>query len=184
MRRTFLLLVGAAILALPAVAAARAQSHAPSRPPSHGPSHASSHRPAHGFLVVHNALNDAGPVATIAVQGFVIGRIRQEGAVKIFQFGPGEAAQVSGVDVRRQPVTYQTQQGTKFSGSDFRFRAVGGFWRVVVYGAGISLYAGGRGTAFLHGSVFSPHTDGQYSFNGAPFASLPSGVVKGTLGAK
>ena len=114
----------------------------------------------------------------------MIGRIRQEGAVKIFHFGPGPPAQVSGVGVLGSPVTYQTQQGTKFSGSDFRFRAVGGVWRVVVYGAGISLYAGGNGKAFLHGSVFNPHADGQYSFNGAPFASLPSGVVKGTLVGK
>ena len=54
--------------------------------------------------------------------------------------------------------------GTEFSGSDFRFRAVGGVWRVVVYGAGVSLYAGGEGRALLHGSVAYPRDDGVYSF--------------------
>jgi hypothetical protein len=177
MRRILLLLAGAAVLTLPAAAAARAESH-----------HA-----APGFLVVRHALNDDGatgkPVATIAVQGFVIGHIKQEGAVAIYHFGPGAAAQVSGVDIRRQHVTFYgqggTQGGTKFSGSDFRFRAVGGVWRVVVYGAGISLYAAGKiRSVSLHGSAASPRTDGRYSFNGAPFASLPSGVVTWKPGVK
>jgi hypothetical protein len=175
MRRILLLVAGAAILALPAGAAARAQTH----------------RVKPGFLVVRDALTDSGiaghPVATVAVTGFVIGRIRQEGAVKIFHFtSGGSLAQASGVDVSRQAVTYKgqqgQQQGTKFSGSDFRFRAVGGTWRVVVYGAGVSLYAGGKGRAWLHGSVFSPATDGVYSFNGGRFASMPSGVVRRRFG--
>jgi len=173
MRGILLLLASAAILALPAAATARAQSrhHAP------------------GFLVVRNASTDLGvggkPVATVAVNGFVIGHIKQEGAVKIFRFGTGAAAQVSGVDVLRQPVKYGPQQGTKFSGSDFRFRAVGGTWRVVVYGAGVSLYAGGVGRRVsVHGSVYNPHTDGRYSFDGEPFASMPSGVVTRNLGTK
>ncbi len=74
--------------------------------------------------------------------------------------------------------------GTEFSGSDFRFRAVGGVWRVVVYGAGVSLYAGGEGRASLHGSRFSPAADGGYSFDGARFSSLPAGVVTQKFGTK
>jgi hypothetical protein len=179
MRRILLLLAGAAVLTLPAAAAARPQSHGA----------------APGFLVVHDALTDGGvrgsPVATVVVHGFVLGHIAQEGAVKIYHFnsGSGAAAQVSGVDVSRQAVTYHgqggvTQPGTEFSGSDFRFRAVGGVWRVVVYGAGVSLYAGGVGHASLHGSAAYPGTDGEYSFNGGRFASLPSGVVTHGLGAR
>src|SRR5205823_955814 len=72
MRRILLLLAGAAIFALPAAAAARSHSH----------------HPAPGFLVVHNASTDGGvagrPVATVVVQGFVLGRIAQEGAVQIY----------------------------------------------------------------------------------------------------
>jgi len=173
MGRILLLLASAAVLALPAAAAARQQSQ----------------RPKPGFLVVQNAFTDGGvrgrPVATVAVKGFVIGHIKQEGAVEIFRFGPGAAAQVSGIDFSRQPVKYGPQQGTKFSGSDLRFRAVGGTWRVVVYGAGVSLYAGGVGRRVsVHGSVYNRRTDGRYSFDGEPFASMPTGVVTRNLGKK
>ncbi len=174
MLRILLLLASAAVLTLPAAAAAHTQRH----------------RPAHGFLVVSNASTDGGvtgsPVATVSVNGFVIGHIAQEGAVEIYHFNSGSTslAQVSGVDVSRETVRYRGQQGTKFRGSDFRFRAVGGVWRVVVYGAGVSLYAGGKGTVKLHGSVSYPSSDGVYSFNGGRFVSLPAGAVKGTLGQK
>jgi hypothetical protein len=180
MRRILLLLVAAAILALPAAATARLQvRHAPP-----------------GFLVVRNASTDLGvrgrPVATVAVRGFVIGHIKQEGAVRIYHLAGSVAAQVSGVDVQRRPVIYHSHgvsvPGTEFSGSDFRFRAVGGVadvWRVVVKGAGVSLYAGGElEQVSLHGSVAYPGTDGQYSFDGAPFASLPAGIVTRKLAHK
>jgi len=182
MRRILLLLVGAAILALPAAATARAQSHSA----------------APGFLVVRNASTDGGingsPVATVVVHGFVIGHIGQEGKVQIFRLASSAgslAAQVAGLDVSRRAVTYVSHgvsvPGTEFSGSDFRFRAVGGVWRVVVYGAGVSLYAAGNGPAKsvkLHGSVHYPGADGRYSFDGEPFASLPAGVVTRKLGTK
>jgi hypothetical protein len=179
MRRILLLLTGAAILALPAAATARAQSH-----------HA-----APGFLVVRNALTDGGvkgkPVAIVAVRGFVIGHVKQEGTVQIYHLASSAgstAAQVVGVDVSRRARTWHGVPGAEFSGSDFRFRAVGGVWRVVVYGAGVSLYAANRGPTpgrvSLHGSVFSPGADGAYSFNGERFASMPAGVVTRSLGAK
>jgi hypothetical protein len=174
MGRILLLLACVAILALPAAAAAGPQAHG-SKP---------------GFLVVRDGSTDGGvtgkPVATVVVHGFVIGHIEQEGAVEIYHFnsGVGAVAQVSGVDVSRERVKYRTQRGTKFSGSDFRFRAVGGFWRVVVYGAGVSLYAGGEGHVSLHGSVFTPRADGRYSLNGGRFTSLPLGVLKADLGTK
>ncbi len=69
----------------------------------------------------------------------------------------------------------------------FRFRAIGGVWRVVVYGAGVSLYAGSKGSkgsVSLHGSAAYPRNDGKYSFDGRPFVSLPSGVVTRKLRGK
>lgn len=175
MRRILLLLVSAALLTLPAAAAARTQSH-----------HA-----VPGFLVVHDAFSDGGlngpPVATVAVNGFVIGHVAEEGAVEIYHFSPGTVSlgQVSGVNVSHQFVKYHGRPGTRFSGSDFRFRAVGGVWRVVVYGAGVSLYAGGNpGTVKLHGSEYPRAKDGYYSVDGGPLVSLPSGVVTLQLGQK
>lgn len=175
MRRILLLLAGVAILALPASAAARGQGH-------HG---------TPGFLVVRNASADGGvtgsPVATVVVRGFVIGRVAQEGAVQVYHLATGAgsfAAQAAGVDVSRHPVTWHGVPGTEFDGSGFRFRAVGGVWRIVVSGAGVALYAGGEGLAHLHGSVAFPRGDGTYSIDGGRFVSLPSGVVTRRLGTK
>ncbi len=177
MWRILLLLAGAAVLTLPAAAAARPQAS-----------------PAvSGFLVVRNASTDGGvtgrPVATVVVRGFVLGRVAQEGAVELYHLSGSVAPQAAGVDVSRRAVTWHTPtgavvQGTEFRGSGFRFRAVGGVWRVVVHGAGVSLYAGGEGLVSLHGSVAYPDADGQYSLNGGPFASLPSGVVKRKIETK
>jgi len=173
MRRILLLLASAAVLTLPAAGVARAQSHR-----------------APGYLVVRDAFSDGGvtgrPVATVAVKGFVIGHIAQEGAVEMYHFnsGTGSLAQVAGGVVSRKAVSYHGRPGTKFSGSDFGFRGVSGVWRVVVYGAGVSLYVGGEGVAHLHGSVSYPKTDGVYSFNGGRFASMPRGVVTRRFGNK
>jgi hypothetical protein len=176
MGRILLLLAGAAILALPAAAAAGSQTRAATP----------------GFLVVHNGSTDAGvlgkPVATVAVQGFVLGHIKQEGAVQIYHLsGAGFAAQVAGADLSRRAVTYRSRgvsvPGTEYSGSDFRFRAVGGVWRIVVYGAGVSLYVGGVARRVsLHGSVAYPRADGRYSIDGGRYRSLPTGVVTLRLG--
>lgn len=175
MRRILLLLAGASILALPASAAARPQSH----------------KSAPGFLVVRNASTDGGvtgsPVATVVVQGFVLGHVAEEGRVQLYHLATSadsQAAQSAGVDVTRSAVTWRGVPGTELSGSGFRFRAVGGVWRVVVYGAGVSLYAGGVGRGSLHGSAAYPGTDGMYSFDGGRFASLPAGVVTRNLGEK
>jgi hypothetical protein len=177
MARFLLLLAAVAILALPGAAAARPQAHAATS----------------GFVVVHNASTDGDPVsssrkavAKVAVRGFVLGHIAQQGAVQLYNLTSGVgSAVVTGTEVsrvRRPVYCCDGQQGVEYRGNDFRFRAVGGVWVVVVYGAGISLYAGGKGKVSLHGSVFSPKNDGHYSFNGARFVSLPAGVVHGTLG--
>lgn len=175
MRRILLVLAGVAVLTLPAAAAARPASVS-------GP----------GYLVVRDASTDAGiagsPVVTLVVNGFVLGRVAQQGSVELYRLSGTVAPQAAGVDVSRRPVTYIGRggvrvPGTAFSGSGFRFRAVGGVWRVVIHGAGISLYAGGEGHVSVHGSVAYPSQDGEYSLNGGPFASLPSGIVTQTLGA-
>lgn len=173
MQRILLVLAGAAIVALPMATAARADGHAT------------------GYLVVRNASAGVGatgnPVVTVVVHGFVIGQIAQEGSVEIYAVPSGNsspAAQVGGTNITRRRVTWGELEGTAFSGSGFRFRAVGGVWRVVVRGAGISLYAGGEGPVSLHGSSVLPRTDGQYSFNGEPFVSLPTNVFTRGLAAK
>jgi hypothetical protein len=173
MRRILLICATAAVLALPAAAA-----------------HARGNHAATGFLVVRNAAADGGvtgsPVVTVVVQGFVLGRVSQEGSVQIYHLatGPGSlGAQAAGADVSRRGVTWRGVPGTEFSGSGFRFRAVGGVYRVVIQGSGVYVYAGGHGKVTLHGSTAYPASDGTYALDGRPFRSLPSGTVMHPIGA-
>ena len=172
MRRILLSCACAAVLLLPAAASARASGHA---------------KP--GFLVVRNAVGDGGvngpPVATVVVQGFVLGRISQEAKVDVYQLptaaGQG-APQAAGADVSKRSVRWHGFTGSEYSGSGFRFRAMGGFYRIVVRGAGVYLFAGGRGNVTLQGSSVYPRSDGTFSLNGHAFRSLPANPVKRRIG--
>lgn len=170
MRRILLSVASIAVLALPAAAAARAHGVAP------------------GFLVVRNAATDGGvtgnPVVTVVVNGFVLGRVSQEGRVEVYHLaGAGPVAgQATGVDVSRSSVTWRGVPGTAYSGSGFRFRVVQGVWRVVIHGSGVSVYAGGHGRVTLHGSVAYPNGDGRYAIDGGGWKSLPSGSLTRAIG--
>jgi hypothetical protein len=169
MRRILFSCAVLAVLTLPAAATARVPGAA---------------KP--GFLVVSKAAGDGGvngrPVVTLILkEGFVLGRVSQEAQVKIVrlpsvgcqQCGP----QVVGPDVSSSAITYRGRfSGKAYSGSNFRFRAQGGFYRVVVRGSGVYLFAGGHGHVTLGGSVYR-HFDGRYSVNGGPFRSLPEKPV-------
>jgi hypothetical protein len=173
MRRILLSCVCAAVLMLPAAASGRASAQPKSKP---------------GFLVVRKAAGDAArPVVVLVVHGFVLGRISttQEARVDIYHLpsAKGEGLpDAVGADVSHRPVSYRGLPGTEFRGSGYRFRAIGGFYRVVVRGAGLYLFAGGAGNVRLRGSATYPHTDGTYSVDGAAFRSLPSRLLTRGLG--
>lgn len=175
MRRILLSLASAAVLTLPAAAAGAGAS--------------TSARSGPGFLVVRKGTGDGGitghPVVTVVVQGFVLGRVSQEGRVDVYHLasaaGQG-APQVAGAEVSRSSVRWRGVTGSEYVGSDFRFRAIGGAYRVVVRGSGIYLFVGGRGNVTVRGSAVYPTSDGLYSLNGAPFRSLPSRSVHQALG--
>ena len=172
MRRILLSCALLAVFVLPAAAAARAA--APAKP---------------GFLVVRRAAGDGGvngrPVATVVVQGFVLGRVSQEAQVDVYQL-PSAAGQggpvVKGADVSHRSIRWRHFTGTEYSGSNFRFRAIGGFYRVVVRGSGVYLFAGGRGQVTLRGSSVYRRADGTYSVNGGAFRSLPERPLKRKIG--
>jgi hypothetical protein len=180
MRRILLTCALLGVLAFPAAAGARLRPAAAPKP---------------GFLVVRQAAGDGGvngrPVAVVVVQGFLLGRISHEARVDVYQLpsaaGQG-AVQVKGTDVSTRPITWQphlsgpTFTGREYTGSNFRFRAVGGFYRVVVRGSGIYLFAGGQGHVTLRGSVFHPKADGKFSLNGGTFRSLPKVPLTRMLG--
>jgi hypothetical protein len=174
MRRILVSCAVLAVLTLPAAATARAAGAA---------------KP--GFVVVRQAVGDGGvngrPVVTLIVKGFVLGRVSQEAQVKIVQLpsvgcqqcGP----QVSGADVSSTAIKYRGRFGGKaYSGSSFRFRVQGGFYRVVVRGSGVYLFAGGQGHVTVQGSSHYPHADGRYSVDAGRFRSLPKRPVRRKLG--
>jgi hypothetical protein len=172
MRRILLSVAGVALLALSAAAFAGAAGKA---------------KP--GFLVVRNAQGDGrlygAPVVTLIVQGFVLGRASQEARVEIYHLPAahgGGGPQAAGADVITGKVRWRTFTGTRFSGSSFRFRAIGGAYRVVVHGSGVYLFAGGKGTVTLQGSSVYPRHDGYYSLGGRAFHSLPALPVKFPIG--
>lgn len=143
-----------------------------------------------GYLVVRDAAGDGSvdgpPVVTLVVHGFVLGRIKSqnEARVDILQL-PSQGNE--GTPTAAGPEKAKTYRlnrlaGHRFSGSGFRFRAPGGYYRVVVRGSGIYLFAGGAGRVWLHGSSLDPSADGTYSIHGGPFRSLPKGIVKRQIG--
>ena len=176
MGRILLSCVCAAVLMLPAAAAARS-----SAPPKGKP----------GFLVVRKGAGDGGPdgkaIVTAVVRGFVLGRVSatHEARVEIYHLpsaGHESSPQAVGVDVSRTAVRWHGLPGTEFNGSGFRFLAVDGFYRVVVRGSGVYLFAGGRGNVTLRGSSAYEQADGTYSIDGGSWRSLPTQALRRTLG--
>ncbi len=146
--------------------------------------------PAEGTLVVQNADNGDGiasgarPVVTLVIQhGFVIGQVAEQGRIAIYdldqtdQSAPEVTGAVSHEDVTRKvqtPDGPQTQTGTQWTGANFRFRAVDGTYRVVIWGSGVYLFASGsEGRVWFTGQADAPLGDGKYSLNGGDWHSLP-----------
>ena len=160
-----------ALLALPAAAAAGAS--ATGKP---------------GYLVVRQALDDGGingrPAATLVMKGFVLGRVSQEARIDVYRLRSGQAAtQVKGTDLSTRTIEGQHFIGKEYSGSNLRFRVVsGGYFRVVVRGAGIYLFAGGTGTIGLRGSSVHKNADGWYFLNNGSRRSMPTDRLKLTIG--
>jgi hypothetical protein len=174
MRRILLSCASLAVLMLPAAASAGALAHSPT-----------------GFLVVRKAAGDGGvtgrPVVTVVVHGFVLGSVSQkaQARVDVYQLpsaAGGGGPQAAGADVKHTRVQWRSFTGTEYSGTGFRFRALDGFYRVVVRGSGIYLFAGGQGRVTLRGSSVYRHSDGTYSIDGGAARSLPGRILERPLG--
>lgn len=132
--------------------------------------------PGDGTLVVQNGTAPRGtPVVTLVIRGAAIGHISGFGTIVIDDLtAGGSSPEVTGA-IWRKDIGDTTQ---KWGGTDFRFRAVGGIYKITVYGAGVDLVASGHGNVILAGSPDTPARDGQYSLNGGDFRSLPATATK------
>ena len=169
MKRILLSCALLTLLALPAAASAREQAQA---------------KP--GYLVVRKAAGDGGvngpAIVTLVVHGFVLGRVspQDEARVEIYRLNAG--APQTTPDVSTTTVRWHGRTGRAYTGSGFRFLAKGGFYRVVVRGSGVYLYAGGVGHVTVRGSSFDPQGDGKYSVDGGAPRSLPTRPVTRQIG--
>jgi hypothetical protein len=169
MRRILLSCAILAVLTLPVGASARASGQG---------------KP--GYLVVRKAVSDGGvngkPVVTVVVHGFVLGRVSQEAVVEIYHLGSAAEQGVKGQDISTTSVRWHGLPGKRYRGSNFRFHAIGGSYRVVVRGSGLYLFAGGVGKVWLRGSSLYRADDGWYSLDGSRFRSLPETLLERKLG--
>jgi hypothetical protein len=173
MRPILLICAGVAVLLLPAATAAGASG----QPKSEA-----------GYLVVHKAAGDGGvagrPVVTLVVKGFVLGRVspKREAQIDVYHLPGHGSSQVAGGDKFVKGIRWRGLPGTRYKGSGFRFRAIGGYYRVVVRGAGVYLFASGLRSVELRGSAFDQSGDGTYSLDGGAPRSLPRRLIKLKLG--
>jgi hypothetical protein len=132
-----------------------------------------------GTLVVKNGSAPRGtPVVTLVIKGAAIGQISGVGKIVIDDPTPGDgfSPEVTGANWHRDTGATETTWGG--AGPDFRFRAVGGTYKITIYGSGVDLVASGHGTVVLAGSSDTPTRDGSYSLNGYDFRSLPAPPTK------
>jgi len=121
--------------------------------------------------------------------GSVVGRL-QRGSIRVTDpvAGDGVGFEFSNCDVEidRSDTTANRNDTIKVcSGTNLRFRAIGGKYQLVTRGSGIYLSAVGTGFAVLNGAGDDPavDSDGTYSLNDRPYRSLPDFPATFTLAA-
>jgi hypothetical protein len=132
--------------------------------------------PGDGTLVVQNGNAPLGtPVVTLVIHGAAIGQISGSGRIVIKDPTPGDAfaPEVTG-STSRKGVGDAIQEWGAGGEVPLRFRAVGGSYKITIYGSGVDLVASGYGNAVLTGSPDLPTHDGSFSLNGGKFWSLPA----------
>ncbi len=126
------------------------------------------------------AAQRARPVVALTITGAAIGHVDQ-GHIVIDDPTPnnGAAPEVTpgtGPFWRKDSPVSDTAQ--IWGGTDFKFRAVGGKYTILIYGSGVDVVVLGTGTVTLTGLVDDPHNDGTYSLNGKAWVSLPGVTTK------
>jgi hypothetical protein len=125
-----------------------------------------------GTLVVKNATNDdkrASVVYLNRFNGAIVGQIDQ-GRLVVTDPDPNDDVVPDVTGAESSHVV--SDKVTIYSGTDIRFRVVGGTFTLKIYGRGVDVNAVGHGAVTL-ASSFTTLKRGQYSIDGAPFALLP-----------
>lgn len=131
-----------------------------------------------GSLVVRNGAAPVDtPVVALRITGSVIGRVSDSGKI-VIDAGPNPDSVPQVVGAGRPGDVKGSDTAQAWSGADFKFRAVGGTFTILVYGSGVNIIAAGKGTVRLAGLPDTPRGDGMFSLNDADFKSLPGAQTK------
>jgi hypothetical protein len=125
-----------------------------------------------GTLVVKNATNDDRRSSVVALNRFngaIVGQIDQ-GRLVVTDPDPTDDVLPDVTGAESEHVV--NDRVTIYTGTDIRFRAVGGTFTLKIYGRGVDVNAVGKGTVTLASSLTTLKR-GQYSIDGAAFALLP-----------
>lgn len=125
-----------------------------------------------GTLAIRHASGDAlgQPVVRLSLDGAVVGNVT--GRLVIVPVS-GSLPSVVGADGSTVTPVVNEAGALVYQGNGLRFRAVGGIYKVTIFGRGIDLNAVGQGRVVLDGSSQAPSVDGKFSANGSAWASLP-----------
>ena len=115
------------------------------------------------------SLRDGVGSARVMAQGGVLGKLdRGRVVIRDFPDRGGTDINVWGADWTR----VIDSRATLYGGTDLRFRALGGAWRVRIKGRGIDVSAAGRGAVTLRGA------GGTFSLDGGSYRDWPDEVTR------
>jgi hypothetical protein len=135
-----------------------------------------------GTLVVKNGSAPRSiSVVFLVVEGTALGHVStgspdqvDKVVIQDFNNGSGDIGASITNNAPALTRTTGTDNKTSFVGSDFRWRAANGTYRIWIYGSGVNVFAVGRGTAVLQGKSDPGAADGRFSIDGGDWHSLPS----------
>jgi hypothetical protein len=110
----------------------------------------------------------------------VIGQLTGQGRIIIDGGAKSSGIEVTGAGTGKDVAQSDTARSWTGGADGLKFRAVGGTFVIVIYGAKVNLVAVGTGTVQLAGMPNTPVGDGRYALNGDDFKSLP-GMPSGKL---
>jgi hypothetical protein len=137
---------------------------------------------ADGTLVVQNASAPRSViVVTLVVDGTALGHVStgspdqlDKVVIQDFNVPSGDIGASITNNAPALTRTSLSDNKTSFVGSDFRFRAANGTYKIWIYGTGVNVFAVGRGTVVLQGQSDPSVPDGKYSRDGGDWRSLPA----------
>jgi hypothetical protein len=134
--------------------------------------------PGDGSLVVKNASALSGTaVVALTVTGTVWGHVGA-GRIVIDDSTPTDESSPIVTGAGQSHAWQNSDTALSWSGVDFKFRAVGGKYTILIYGSGVDVVAFGSGYVTLTGVPATATGDGFYSRNGESFRSLPGAPGK------